>query len=34
MPINYMVLRACKLYYPDSTKDLYERLKANLINVV
>lgn len=34
MPINYMVLRACKLYYPSSTGQLYEKLKANLVNVV
>jgi mannosyl-oligosaccharide glucosidase len=34
MPINYMVLRACKLYYPNSTGDLYKRLKANLVKTV
>lgn len=34
MPINYMILRACKLYYPSSTKVLHDKLRENLIDTV
>ena len=27
MPINYLILRACKLYYPTTTKVLHDKLR-------
>lgn len=34
MPINYLILRACKLYYPTTTKVLHDKLRENLIDTV
>lgn len=34
MPINYLILRACKLYYPNSTKSFHDKLRQALIDTV
>ena len=34
MPINYLILRACKVYYPESTKEFYASLRNNVVGTV